>query len=412
LAELVGDGCALYLVSDDGQWMTTVAVAHRDPGAAADLQVLKSVSPSRADQGVGGRVLQTGQSLLLPQVDPALLRGSLPPEYGPYLAHYSICSLLCVALRAEGQPLGTLVMSRATPDQPYTADDQAFLEEVAGRAALVINNARLYAALEQRVRDRTRDLEVEIADHKRAEEEILKLNNELAQQIVLLNAANHELEAFSYSVSHDLRAPLRALDGFSQILLEDYSEQVGAQGRDYLQRVRAASQKMGELIDALLVLSRVTRSEMRREPVDLSALAQAVLAELRGSDPQRQVAVSVAEGLSASGDPRLLRAALGNLLGNAWKFTSRTAGARIEVGRLAAVEPPTFFVRDNGAGFDMAYAERLFSAFQRLHGPNEFAGSGIGLATVQRIIQRHGGRAWAEGQVGRGATFYFTLPAA
>ena len=423
LAERVGDGCALYLVSADGRWLEAAAIDHRDPGAAEALQALKAVTPARADEGLSGRVLQTGQSLLVPVVDPAALRASLSPEYGAYLDRYAICSLLCVALRAEGQPLGTLVMSRSTPERPYTAADQGFLEEVAGRVSLVIANARLYARLEQRVRERTQALEAAVhelaaenAERQHAEAEIRALNQTLAQKLALLDAANNELEAFSYSVSHDLRAPLRALDGFSQILLEDYASRLDPQGQNYLQRVRAASQKMGELIDALLALARLTRAEMRHETVDLSALARAALADLQAADPQRQVQILLAEGLTAQGDPRLLRVVLDNLLGNAWKFTSKTPQARIELGRLPAAQTPaqsgeqTFFVRDNGAGFDMAHADRLFGAFQRLHQQTDFPGSGIGLATVQRVLHRHGGRAWAEGQLGQGATLYFSLP--
>jgi signal transduction histidine kinase len=420
LAEVVGDGCALYLISADGQWLETAAIDHRDPGAAEALQALKAVAPSRADEGLSGRVLQSGQSLLIPQVDPAVLRASLPPEYDAYLARYSIHSLLCVALRAEGKPLGTLVMSRSTPDRAYTADDQSFLEVVAQRVALVIANARLYAGLEQRVRERTLSLQTEIAVRQRAEAEVRDLNLALAQQVTQLDATNRELETFSYSVSHDLRAPLRAIDGFSMILLEDYASQLDAAGRDYLGRVRAASQKMGELIDGMLALSRLTRAEMRREPVDLTAVARAALADLQAAEPQRQVELVVAEGLNTVGDPRLLRAVLDNLLGNAWKFTGKTEHARIEFGRLPPEAAPAapgepeqvFFVRDNGAGFDMSHADRLFGAFQRLHREADFAGSGIGLATVQRVLHRHGGRAWAEAQPGLGATFFFALPLA
>ena len=225
-----------------------------------------------------------------------------------------------------------------------------------------------------------------------------------------LETVNKGLEAFSYSVSHDLRAPLRSLDGFSQALLEDYADKLDATGKDYLQRVRAAAQRMAELIDALLILSQVTRAEMRRERVDLTALARTIATELRQRDSGRQAEFIIPDGLVADGDPRLLRAALENLLSNAWKFTSQQPSARIELG--AAPQPgemPAYFVRDNGAGFDMAYANKLFGAFQRLHSQGEFKGTGIGLATVQRIIHRHGGRTWAEGTPNQGATFYFTL---
>jgi len=226
-----------------------------------------------------------------------------------------------------------------------------------------------------------------------------------------LEAANRELDAFAYSVSHDLRAPLRSIDGFSQALLEDYGERLDAAGRQYLQRVRAGSQQMALLIDDLLKLSRVTRAEMRREPVDLSGLAQDIATDLRRSDPQRQVEFVIASGLETSGDPRLLRVALENLLGNAWKYTAKHPRARIEFGITEGGHDatPAYYVRDDGAGFDMAYADKLFGAFQRLHTPGDFEGTGIGLATVRRIVGRHGGRVWAEGAVERGATFYFTL---
>ncbi len=227
-----------------------------------------------------------------------------------------------------------------------------------------------------------------------------------------LEATNRELESFSYSVSHDLRAPLRSIDGFSQILLEDYSDSLDEDGADYLGRVRAASQRMGQLIDDLLTLSRTARLLMRREVLDLSELAESVASELRGRDPDRDVEFVIAEKLVVSGDARLLRVALENLLANAWKFTSRTEDARIEFGgvrRGKSSGGTVYFVSDNGAGFDMSYAGKLFGAFQRLHPPEEFEGTGIGLATVQRVIRRHGGDVWAEGEVGRGATFYFTL---
>ncbi len=224
-----------------------------------------------------------------------------------------------------------------------------------------------------------------------------------------LELANKELVAFSYSVSHDLRAPLRSIDGFSQAVLEDYEDRLDAQGKDYLRRVRAASQRMARLIDDLLKLSRVTRAEMNYQQVDLSAMAKAIAGELKETNPERAVEFIIAEGATAPGDAPLLRAALENLLNNAWKYTARHPLAKIEFGVIQQDGQPTYFVRDDGAGFDMAYAGKLFTPFQRLHDVKEFDGVGIGLATVQRIVRRHGGNIWAEGEVEKGAIFYFTL---
>jgi two-component system sensor histidine kinase/response regulator len=234
---------------------------------------------------------------------------------------------------------------------------------------------------------------------------------DLEQKNRELAAVNQELEAFSYSVSHDLRAPLRSIDGFAHALLEDYAASLDEDGQEYLRHVREAAQHMGELIDGLLTLAGVTRSQLRREAVNLSQLARDVGKRLQNhsSDSARQVELWVEEGLSAVGDTRLLENVLQNLLGNAWKFTSNRPEARVEVGKSIRDGVLAFFVRDNGAGFDMTYADRLFGAFQRLHAATEFDGHGIGLATVSRIVRRHGGRIWAEGQTGVGATFYFTL---
>ena len=229
------------------------------------------------------------------------------------------------------------------------------------------------------------------------------------QRTAALASMVKELEAFSYSVSHDLRAPLRSLDGFSQALLEDYDHVLDDEGRKYLHRIRANSQQMGALIDALLQLSRITRKEIADEEVNLSELANGIVRELRSREPERQVSVNIAPSLAVRGDSSLLRIALSNLISNAWKFSKKRPDAQIDVGKLEENGTTTFFVRDNGAGFDMKYAQKLFVAFQRLHHGYEFEGSGIGLATVQRIIRKHGGRIWAEGQPGQGAAFYFTI---
>ncbi|MCC6616443.1 MAG: PAS domain S-box protein [Anaerolineae bacterium] len=250
----------------------------------------------------------------------------------------------------------------------------------------------------------------DITLRRQAMREIEELNAVLEQRAVELEATNKELEAFSYSVSHDLRAPLRSIDGFSQALLEDYADQIDDFGKDYLQRVRAAANRMAALIDDLLNLSRITRAEMRLEPVDLSDMAQSIASDLQQQQPERQVEFSIRDGMIVDGDPRLMRVALENLIGNAWKFTSKRSQAHIEFGMVDQPEDGrVFYVRDDGDGFDMAYVDKLFGAFQRLHAITEFEGTGIGLATVQRVIRRHGGNVWAQGEIGKGAIFFFRL---
>lgn len=265
----------------------------------------------------------------------------------------------------------------------------------------------------QMIEQSNRNLEMEVAERRRNEEEVWRLNQELESRVrertVQLEVANQELEAFCFSVSHDLRAPLRAIDGYRQALVEDCADNIPEDGQLYLQRIQSSVQRMGQLIEDLLNLSRVSRGVIDKRHVDLGELALQVIAELRQRDPARIVEVSVWDGLGVEADPRLLRVVLENLLGNAWKFTSKTATPRIEVGALRDSESMTYFVRDNGSGFDMAYADKLFGAFQRLHAVTDFPGTGIGLATVQRIVHRHGGRIWADAKVGKGAIFFFTL---
>ncbi len=255
-----------------------------------------------------------------------------------------------------------------------------------------------------------------VEEELRQSQEPSPLTNAGLEQLVQertgeLAALNAELDAFSFSVSHDLRAPLRAIDGFSKVLLEDYGSgrPLDEQARHYLHRINSGAHRMTSLIDALLKLSRITRTELHRGPVDLAEIARDVVVLLKQQSPGRDVAVSLPPAAPASGDPRLLRVLLENLLGNAWKFTSKTPNPSIELGIEERDGERAFFVRDNGAGFEMAYASKLFTPFQRLHDEDEFEGSGVGLAAAQRVVRRHGGRIWAEAEPGRGATFWFTL---
>ncbi len=272
-----------------------------------------------------------------------------------------------------------------------------------------------YFARERSLRIETeetaRSLAVARTEVERKAEEVHQLNQTLEERVRLrtaeLEATNRELEAFSYSVSHDLRAPLRTIDGFSLALEEDYTDAVDATGRDYIKRVRTGVQRMGQLIDSLLQLSRITRAEISREPVDMSALGDSVGANLREEEPGRKLDIVVDPNMHVDADPKLLRVALENLLGNAAKFTSKVEHPTIHFGYDPGQK--AFFVRDNGAGFDMYYKDKLFNAFNRLHGDKDFKGSGIGLATVARVIRRHHGTIWADAEVNRGATFYFTL---
>jgi two-component system, NtrC family, sensor kinase len=258
----------------------------------------------------------------------------------------------------------------------------------------------------RRIRDQLLRSELE-ANEARAARELAEAKATLVEE---LEYKNKELEAFSYSVSHDLRAPLRSIDGFSQALIEDYGDRLDETGLNYLHRMRAAAQRMAALIDDMLMLSRISRAQVNRERVDLSALAQTVAEELRNQNPERSVAVKIQPDLASHADRGLMRVLLDNLLGNAWKFTAQTSNAQIELSAQTRGLDTVFFVKDNGAGFDMAHASMLFQPFQRLHDAADFPGTGIGLATVQRVVDHHGGRIWAEGTVGRGATVFFTIP--
>jgi PAS domain S-box-containing protein len=314
------------------------------------------------------------------------------------------------AFDADSAPIISAALERLIADgEPsdlevglVRADGQRIWVRVVGEA--VIEGGRVV---------RVRGIIADVDDRRLAEEEIRALNAELEQRVAArttqLERVNHELETFAYSVSHDLRAPLRAVDGFSKVLLDDYAEKLGGEGRHYLERVRAGAVRMGTLIDEILKLSRLSRQRFEREPIDMSALAREIVAELSSVEPDRRVEVEIEDGLVAEADRGLVQSVLQNLLGNAFKFTTNTERARVRVGAVEQDGVPVYFVADNGAGFDMAHAKALFRPFQRLHRESEFPGTGIGLATVVRAVHRHGGAIWAHGAVNRGATFHFTL---
>jgi two-component system, NtrC family, sensor kinase len=340
------------------------------------------------------------------------------------------CILLDVLMPGLGgkETCGRIKAAPAVRDIPLimlTAleDREAMIDGLSTGADDYIPKSSEFEVLRARVRAQIRRKQFE-DENRRIREELLRKELEAAEAraarelagaravlIAELERKNNELEAFSYSVSHDLRAPLRAINGFSRILLEDCADMLDDAGKGHLRHLCAASERMGQLIDDLLALSRIGRAELVRAPVNLSELADLVVDALRKSDPQRVVQADIEQGLVVEADSRLLRVALENLLGNAWKFTAKVAFATIELRAERGAEGTVYRLRDNGAGFDQAYAKRLFQPFQRLHSEAEFSGTGIGLATVHRVVDRHGGRVWAEGTVGSGATIYFTLPA-
>jgi signal transduction histidine kinase len=328
---------------------------------------------------ISGWVMQQRESVAIPDIyqDPRIPVDAYRPTF--------VKSLAMVPIRSQA-PIGAIGNYWATPHTATPAQVR-LLQALADSTSIALENARLYGELEQRVRDRTAELEL--------------ANRDLA-------AAYRELESFSYAASHDLRAPVRAVGGFSRIVLEGHAGNLSDEGVGYLRRVVGAADRMSEMIDGLLVLSRATRASLTLESIDLAALADEILESLAHEDPDAGVEVHVERPLLARADRVLVRSLLENLLRNAWKFSSGKDQPVIEVGRARSAEGSAFFVRDNGAGFDMTYVDKLFTPFQRLHG-SEFPGSGIGLATVQRVAARHGGRVWAEGKVDAGACIYFTL---
>jgi len=377
-ADLIGDGCLVTLV--DGDFIVNAANAHVDPELEVDYRTYVAALglSVRTSPTVAADVIRTGQTKLVPEVDGAALLSRLEPELRPIVERLDVSSYVVVPIRSHDAVIGALSLFRTGGGRSYDEADAVMLADLADRAGLAIDNARLYAQLEARVSERTRELEI----------------------------ANHELEAFSYSVAHDLRAPLRSIDGFAHAIQEDHDTRLDPEAVRMLDRIRGSAQHMAVLIDGLLRLAQIARANVQRSEISLSELAAEIVADLREHDPARVVEVAIEPGLIAHGDRQLVKVILQNLLGNAWKFTAKRDDARIAL----AIRDGAFVVRDNGAGFDPTYAHKLFVPFQRLHSAAEFPGTGIGLGTVHRAVQRHGGRIWAEGAVGAGAAFWFTLP--
>jgi PAS domain S-box-containing protein len=404
VATELGQGCSIRLLSEDKLWLDLAALYDGDPEKLEQQRIVLMGSPLRVDEpSLATRIFHSQQPRLIAHVDLEQARAMTKPEYWSLVKQFGIHSRIMVPMRAQGQTIGVLGLYRHWPDQPaFDEDDLNLAQDLADRAALAISNARLLHQVQR-----------ELAERTRAEQEVRTLSANLEQRVVArteeLSAANRELEAFSYSVSHDLRAPLRAIDGFSRILLDDYVVVLPEEAQHYFQLVRSNAQQMGHLIDDLLAFSRLSRQQLTKQSIDPAALIQRCLEELRIEQIGRQINVRIGELPECQADPILLKQVYVNLISNALKYTRRRDLALIEINALVQGTETIYVVKDNGVGFDMRYSDKLFDVFQRLHSAEDYEGTGVGLAIVQRIIHRHGGRIWAEAMVDHGATFFFTL---
>jgi light-regulated signal transduction histidine kinase (bacteriophytochrome) len=384
------------VVEEDGS-IRDLAAAHRDPQKVQwmyDLQ--KGFKPEGASSIGVPNVIRTGVSEIYPTVtDEVLTAAAADPGHLDILKKAGIRSAIIVPVSSRDRVLGTITLVSTESGRQYGPADLRLAEELARRAAQSIENSRLHQEVQARV------------------EEVQRLNEQLedrvAERTAQLEAANKELEGFSYSVSHDLRAPLRAIDGFSRILLKEYGEQLPERAHGFLGIVREGAQQMGHLIDDLLAFARLGRQALNVQQVDMRELVGGCIEELRSGEDDRLVEIVVGELPPCQADPVFLKQVFFNLVSNALKFTRNTGVPRIEVGSFEQNGDLVYYVRDNGVGFDMKYADKLFGVFQRLHRAEDYEGTGVGLAIVQRVVHRHGGRVWAEAEVDKGATFYMTF---
>jgi len=400
----LADWCTIDVVKEDGS-LDRLAVVHQDPEKVALAHELQERYPPDPDASRGvPQVLRTGQSELASEIPESLLdEAARDIEHRELIRELGLKSYIIVPLVARGQTLGVITLVTAESGRRYESADLELAEELARHAALAVDNARLYDKAQK-----------EVIERKEAEEEVRWLNEELEQRIrdrtMQLEEANKELESFSYSVSHDLRAPLRHVGGFAEMLEMKTASTLDETSLRYLKVIIGSIEHAEAIIDDLLAFSRMGRTGMRRAAVDMDRLVEKTLSHLKFETMGRNIVWEVGELPEIHGDPSMLRLVLENLLSNAVKYSRTRDPAVIEIGSTSDEDETVFFVRDNGAGFDMRYVDKLFGVFQRLHDVKEYEGTGIGLATVRRIINRHGGRVWAEGCVGSGATFYFSLP--